>query len=163
MKNFKPSKEFVAVFAGLCMVAAFGLVLKAKDPTAINAGVVREVFISRFNVKRFATTAQQVATSSTNVLQAFAGMVGKLIIVPGSTNDVIELHDTAASNTCTAANETFMYSPSNLTSIVALGLPQIIDLTPGWDHQTGITIVITPGSTNVPVRTYTQIDITGPR
>lgn len=115
---------------------------------------VKNIAGGRWSLARSATTTTS-STSVTNTILATPGMIRQIVFIPGSTNDVFEVHNAASVTTATVANEVFRQSNINQT----VGLPTVYPLAEDWNCSTGITTVIQPGSTSSVARVFISYDI----
>lgn len=159
MKNKKIL--FLSVFASF---AAYGA-LFAADQLGQYSDAVKNVNGSRWQLFRGASTANVAAATLnfTNVVSSTAGIVGKIVWVPGNAGDTLSIHTASSATGATAANEIFVVnSTTNSTAGAPTGYPQIFDFSANGsgvlNATNGIVAVVKPANTSVVSRVFIQFD-----
>lgn len=165
-------KILIMACASLAIAAFVAIQAAPVDQGVLDTGAggngkgVPNYQLSRWSVVKVGAEANSGSLSTTNVVQASPGIVGKIVFVPGAISDTLKVYNATAGSGTSASALTFEGQPNSPTMAnsptvgFTAGAPIIYDLLPGWNHTSGIVTIITrTGNTATGSKAYIGYDI----
>lgn len=125
-------KKLLLVGAALCV---FGISAIAADDVGNQSGTVANMAKVRYNIAAVGAnspTYGDATTSTTNLVLATPGVVGKVVFVPSSLTDTLTVYDAKTVATATAARTVFKCAANSPTMgnspTAGLNIPAIYDI-----------------------------------
>lgn len=156
----------------ISIIACASVTLMAQDNVGPQNGVVKNLQLSRWNVRNITPDSPTAAayTTTTNVVSATAAMIGKIICYPGAVNDSLTLYNAPDTPTFVAASTTvaggqkalelFKWTATSGTTSAnspTYGVPYVFDLMPGLWASSGI-VAVASGSASTTTRDWIMYD-----
>lgn len=124
-------------FLGFLIVSAG---LYAVDNVGSGSGVVREMSACRWLVTRVAATSSNLGVTVTSSIKSQPGIIRRIVLIPGQTNDLFYVYDSSVANQAAAAE---VFLANHLTNgLFTAGLPVFYEFPEGLNCTNQISVLL---------------------